>query len=120
MALKVARAAPEIRDLDMAIFKFLGSWLLAGAALALINDLTRGLPAGGRFAFLSMRGLWQICHEASLTATQGALQRGIHPLAWDPVMTGILKLPAWFLLGVLGLALCILGRRRRRVELFTN
>jgi hypothetical protein len=104
----------------MGIFKFLGSWLLAGGVLALINDLTRGLPAGARFTFLSMRGLWQLCHEASLAATQGALQRGIHPLAWDPVMTGVLKLPAWFLLGGLGLVLWLIGRRRRRVELYTN
>ena len=104
----------------MGIFKFLGSWLLAGAALTFINDVTRGLPAGARFTFLSMRGLWQLCHDGSLTAAQGAIQRGLHPLAWDPVLTSVLKLPAWFLLGVLGLALCALGRQRRRVQLFTN
>jgi hypothetical protein len=104
----------------MGIFKFLGSWLLAVAALALINDATRGLAPGARFTFLSMRGLWQMVHEGSLTAFQNGVQRGLHPLAWDPVMLGILKLPAWFLLGVIGLMFCFIGRKRRRIELFTN
>ena len=103
----------------MAIFKFIGSWLLAAAALAVVNDVTRGLAPGTRFAFLSMRGLWQMIHETSFLAAQGALTR-LHPWLWDPLTLGILKLPAWFLLGVLGLALCYLGRRRHRVELFTN
>lgn len=104
----------------MGIFKFLGSWLLAGAGLALVNDLTRGLAAGTKFTFLSMRGLWLMAHDSSLVATQGALQRGLHPLVWDPIALAILKLPAWFLLAFLGGLLCYLGRNRRRVELFTN
>ena len=104
----------------MAIFKFLGSWLLAAAALVLINDATRGLAPSMRFTFLSMRGLWQMIHEGSLAAAQGFLQRSVHALAWDPVMLAILKLPAWFVLGFIGGLLCYLGRDRRRVELYTN
>ena len=104
----------------MAIFKFLGSWILAAAALALINDLTRAVVPGARFAFLSMRGLWQLVHEGSLSVVQGGLQRAVHPLLWDPLALGVLKLPAWFVLGIVGAVLCYVGRTRRRVELFTN
>ena len=104
----------------MAIFKFLGSWLIAAAALALINDLTRAVAPGARFAFLSMRGLWQMVHEASLTAVQGFLHRAALPILWDPLALGVLKLPAWFVLGILGAILCYVGRKRRRVELYTN
>jgi hypothetical protein len=104
----------------MAFFKFLGSWFLAMGALALINDFTRALAPDTKLAFLSMRGLWQLFNEASLTGLQVLLQKSVHPLIWDPVMVGVLKLPAWFVLGGIGTALCFLGRRRRRVELYTN
>lgn len=104
----------------MAIFKFLGSWMLAVATLVLINDVTRGVVPGGRLTFLSMRGLWQMIHDGSLATVQSAVQRGVHPLAWDPVLIGLLKLPAWFLLGLVGGLLCYAGRNRRRVDIFTN
>lgn len=104
---------------QMAIFKFIGSWFLAAAALALVNDVTRAMAPGTKLAFLSMRGLWQMMHESSYAAAQAAVQK-IHPLLWDPVAAAILKLPAWLLLGVLGAALCYLGRRRHHVQIFTN
>ena len=103
----------------MAILKFIGSWLLAAAALAIVNDVTRALAPGGKLAFLSMRGLWQMMHEGSYVTAQAAVQK-MHPLLWDPVAGAVLKLPAWFLLGLIGVALCYLGRRRRHVEIFTN
>lgn len=104
----------------MAISKFIGSWFLAMATLALVNDYTHAPASGAKFAFLSMRGLWQMFHEASLASWQGLVQKSLHPLLWDPVMLAVLKLPAWFVLGVIGAGLCFLGRRRRRVELYTN
>ena len=104
----------------MAIFRFLGSWFLAMGALALINDVTRALAPGMKLAFLSMRGLWQMIHEASLTGLQNLLQKSLHPVLWDPLTLAILKLPAWVVLGAFGGAVCFIGRRRRRVELFTN
>ncbi len=104
----------------MVFFRFFGSWILAMAALALVNDFTRALAPGVKLAFLSMRGLWQMFHEASLAGLQALVQKSLHPLLWDPVLLAILKLPAWFVLGVIGGVLCFAGRRRRRVELFTN
>lgn len=104
----------------MVVLRFIGSWFLAFAALALINDVTRAWAPGTKLAFLSVRGLWQLVNEGSLTALQAAVQRSVHPLLWDPALVGVLKLPAWFLLGALGLGLCLLGRRRRGVEVFTN
>ena len=79
----------------MVIFRFLGSWLLAMGALALINDIARAMAPGMKLAFLSMRGLWQMFHEASLTSLQNLLQKSLHPLMWDPIMLALLKLPAW-------------------------
>ena len=104
----------------MALLKFVGSWFLAMAALAFVNDMTRGLAPGPPFSFLSMRGLWQMLHEGSLTALQGAVERSVHTLAWDPAVMAILKLPAWVVLASIGAALCYLGRRRRRVEIYSN
>ena len=104
----------------MAVFKFLGSWVLAAAGLALVNDVMRALAPGVRLTFLSMRGLWLTVSEASYQAAQAAVQKVVHPLAWDPVALLFLKLPAWFILAAVGVLLCYIGRRRRRVELYTN
>ena len=104
----------------MVLFKFFGSWFLAFGVLALVNDVTRALAPGTKLAFLSMRGLWQMVSETSLTALQTTVHNSLHPLLWDPVLVAVLKLPAWFLLVGIGSGLCFLGRRRRQVELFTN
>lgn len=100
--------------------RILGGLFILVATLALIAEATRaqlGVPGAP---------LTPLLVQLTESAPQflRALERStssIHPLLWDPVVKSILALPAWILLGSIGLILGWLGRRRRRqINVFTN
>jgi hypothetical protein len=103
----------------MVVLRFLGSVFLLIAVIALVYDGTRAL-AGGGWTATSLYAHWLKLAPGSLEAAQAAVQRYTHPLLWDPVIRRVLLLPAWLVLGVLGVLLAYLGRRRRRVNVFSN
>jgi hypothetical protein len=63
---------------------------------------------------------WEHLAPASLEATRLAIGRRLHPGLWDGAMLPVLRLPAWLVLGVAGLALNYIGRKRRGVDVFAN
>ena len=103
----------------MALFRFLAWVLLLVAMIALVSDVTR---AANGTAFTVTTGLayWKSVAPQSLTATAAAIQRGVHPLLWDPVCVRLLGLPIWLLIGGMGAALAVLGRRKRRINIYAN
>jgi hypothetical protein len=79
--------------------------LTAGFAAAVV-DGTRSIAGGA----LSMSLIEQV-----LTTRLPAIQQAathLHPYLWDPLTLGLLRLPLWFALGALGLALFWTTRRR--------
>ena len=91
-------------------FKSLGLLLLGAAFAALVVDGTRSVAAGnaaiqplGRTASSLFPNLFLEVHQLLETHA---------PLLWDPVAVTILLLPAWLVLGVVGLVLMALTRRR--------
>ncbi len=58
--------------------------------------------------------LWFDIHPGSLNASQAGIQRYVLPELWDPVIQTVLTWPAWAVLGVPGILLAVLFRRRRR------
>ena len=103
----------------MALFRFLAWVLLLTAMIALVSDLTRAAN-GGAFTVTTTLGYWKIVSPQSLAASETAVQRGVHPLLWDPVCVRLLGLPIWLLIGGLGAVFAILGRRKRRVNIYAN
>lgn len=97
---------------------FAGLFLLL-AALALIGDVTRSMNTRTTVV-TSVATQWRQLSPQSLTNAQNAVSKNVHPLAWDPLIWRLLLLPAWFLFGAIGLVLALLGRRRRRVNIFIN
>ena len=97
---------------------FAGAFLLL-ASLALISDVTRSLNTRTT-AVTSVAAHWRALSPQSLASAQTLVKTRAHPLVWDPVIWRILLLPAWFLFGALGLGLALLGRRRRRANIFIN
>jgi hypothetical protein len=97
--------------------RFLSGLVLLAAVVALVSELTRaqlGVPSAPFTSLLS-----QLTELAP--AKVAALQRSMHPLLWDPVVKSLLRLPAWVILGGIGLVLAWLGRRRpQRIDVFTN
>ena len=100
--------------------RILGGLFILVATLALIAEATRaqlGVP-GAPFTPL----LAQLTETAPqfLRAVERSTS-SVHHLLWDPAVKSILALPAWILLGSIGLILGWLGRRRRRqINVFTN
>jgi anti-sigma factor RsiW len=85
--------------------------LLAGAAAAVAEVLT--LVASGGASRVSLGGVWYALSANSLVGFQAAVERHLGELAGN-VLVALLALPAWLVLGLLGLALRLLGRGGRR------
>jgi hypothetical protein len=103
----------------MIILRFVAGVLLLVAVIALVYDGTGSLARGGPVT-TSIGEHWSRLAPTSLKAAQGAVQRGSHPLVWDLVISRLLLLPTWMVLGTLGILLAYLGRRRRRVNIYAN
>jgi hypothetical protein len=104
----------------MFFLRLLGTWSLIVAIVALVADVTRSLALGGAITFTTLGKQWFDLGRGSLNAFQAALERYIHPLAWDPVATSVLQTPTWVVFATLGLLLYLAGRRRERVNIFAN
>jgi hypothetical protein len=96
--------------------RFLGLWLVAGALVALVIDATKTIAAS-RLTVTALGEAWANIGMASLMAAQEFVQQTLEPTVgrwlWDPLIQSILLLPAWAVLGAVGLLFTWLGRRRR-------
>ncbi|MEK9753920.1 MAG: hypothetical protein VW338_12035 [Rhodospirillaceae bacterium] len=94
--------------------------LLAAFASAAAEIIVPSAP-GTRDFFVSAHELWYSGWPGSLIKLQIRLER-IEPMLWDPILTGVLALPAWLLLGLPGIVLTWMSRprgfadRRERAE----
>jgi hypothetical protein len=104
----------------MAALRFVAGLFLLAAVIALVSDVTRA--QSGMAGALSTPLLKHLTDFApsSLAAAQRIIQNSTHPLVWDPVVKSFLTLPAWASLGAIGLLLAYAGRRRHRVNIYSN
>lgn len=93
--------------------------LLLAAVVAMVYDGTRTLAGNSGIVFTSLAEHWQTIHPASMAAFKAAISR-LHPLAWEQGAFTVLKLPAWAVIGTLGLALAWIGRKRQQPQIFVN
>ena len=96
------------------LLRFLAALFLLGAAVLLVADMTQ------QGSHLSTAAQWKAISPSSLAALQSSVTRSFGAWVWDPVLTSILSLPAYVLLGTLAVAAGIAGRRRRVVNVFIN
>ena len=104
----------------MAALRFIAGLFLLAAVIALVSDVTRLQSGTGGASFTPLLKHFSDFAPSSLASAQRAVQNRIHPFAWDPVLKSVLSLPAWASLGAVGLLLAYAGRRRRRVNIYTN
>ncbi|MBT3307698.1 MAG: hypothetical protein HN377_14615 [Alphaproteobacteria bacterium] len=76
----------------------LGLAFFAGAADVVPRTLTR---SGG--GIVSAHDLWYAVSPGKLVVAQIHVER-LSPALWNPILTGVLSLPLWFLLGLPGLS----------------
>ncbi|MBV9346773.1 MAG: hypothetical protein JOZ70_03810 [Pseudolabrys sp.] len=94
------------------ILRFLGLICLAAGFILVIYDGTKSI-AGNALALTNVRMLWEAVNAGSLAAVRPLIEGTVGAFAWDPVFSSFLQAPSWAVLGVLGILLMILGRRRR-------
>jgi hypothetical protein len=103
----------------MIVFRALAWVLLLIATIALVNDITRS-SLTGNMVLTSTLVHWKSFAPQSLAAFINFVQRSVHPLVWDPLTVRLLILPAWLTFGAFGIACALLGRKKRRVNIFAN
>ena len=94
-----------------AFFRFLGLIILAAAFIFLIYDGTKSI-ADRSFFITRSADVWSSLHQASLIALEPWVEHNIAPWAWAGVVA-VINQPAWLLLGIVGIVLILLGRRKR-------
>ncbi len=93
------------------LIRLLGLLVLAGAFAALIVDGTRSVAAGAP-ALLPFGSTLTAFSPDGFQSFHAAVARKL-PVLWDPVLATAFLLPTWLVLGVVGLALMAVTRRRR-------
>ena len=92
------------------VFRLFGLLFLAGAFVAAVVDGARSLAAGE--ATLTPMGAaiaWAAPH--ALPRLQAFLETRLSPLLWDPALVGVLTVPAFVDLALIGALVFFLGRR---------
>jgi len=95
------------------IFRFVGLWLLAGGFVAFVVDGTRSISAS-RFVLTPFGIAWDTLHPASFDAMRAWVEGNFPSWVWNPIILSVLLTPLWAVLGVLGLLLVLIGRKRER------
>jgi hypothetical protein len=111
---------PGGRDGLRAAMRAMAYPLLLLAAVALITDVTRTTSGDAGLVVTSLAEHWRAIAPGTFDAARAAVTRRAGGWMWDPVILGMLRLPAWLMLGGLGLGLGYAGRRRRTVNVFAN
>ena len=94
------------------ILRFFGLLLFAAAFVLLIYDGTKSI-ASNRLALTSVRALWDNIHAGSLAALRPMIEDRAGAWIWELLFVPVLTAPSWAVLGVLGIVLLMLGRKKR-------
>lgn len=93
-------------------FRLVGLLLLALGFVFAVNDGTRSI-ADQEIKFTRLEQTWVDFHQASLAALKPAVDASSPDWVWDSLFAPLLRQPTFAVLGVLGLVLLLLFRRRR-------
>lgn len=97
------------------VFRFLGLWILAAAFILFVYDGARWI-ANSKVDFTTVGYVWANIHQNSLLLAQPAVERHVTPWLWQSVLQPFfLEQPAWLVLGILGILLLLIGRKKRRL-----
>jgi hypothetical protein len=94
------------------LLRFLGLLCLAAAFILVIYDGTKSI-AGNSLSLTTVRALWELINAGSLAKVKPLIDHYAGGLLWDPIMLSILAAPAWALLGLFGILLLVLGRKKK-------
>jgi hypothetical protein len=96
--------------------RILGWVFLAGALFAVAFEVSLSIKAGA-YVSIALGELWHDFRPISLLTVKDWFQQDEYlglPWLWDPGITTVLLWPGWVVLGVIGVGLMFLFRRRPR------
>lgn len=102
------------------VLRMIARPLLLVAVVALVYDGTRTLAGGSGVVITSLLDHWQALAPQSLEWLKLLVQRKLHPQLWDAGVLRLIRLPAWLVIGLLGMLLAWIGRKRQHVNVFIN
>ena len=94
------------------LLRFVGLILLAAAFILVVYDGTKSI-AGNSLSLTTVQALWELVNPASLARLKPMVEPYARGLLWDPLTISFLAAPAWSVLGVVGILLLFLGRKRK-------
>jgi hypothetical protein len=94
------------------LLRFVGLICLAAAFILVVVDGMKSI-VDNRLSITSVRALWELINAGSLQKLKPLIEPYAAGFLWDPVMIAILAAPSWSLLGVFGILLLLLGRRKK-------
>lgn len=94
------------------LLRVLGLICLAAAFILVIYDGTKSI-AGNRLFLTTVQAPWELFHSGSLAKLRPLIEPYVHGLLWNPVAVTVLAAPAWSVLGVFGILLLLLGRKKK-------
>lgn len=104
----------------MIVLRLLGAVFFLISMIALIYDGTRMLGSEAGLDFTALGEHWFKLHPTSLNLAQAAIERHVSPFLWDPIIITILEAPAWVVFAILGFIFYMLGRRRKKPDIYAN
>ncbi|MFJ5486185.1 hypothetical protein ACIKTA_00420 [Hansschlegelia beijingensis] len=93
------------------LLRLLGFLILAGAFVALVIDGARSIAAGA-ISFTPLQATWSAAFPSGIEKTRQFFDETLRAV-W--VFDAVAAQPTFAVLGVLGILLMLLGRRRRRL-----
>jgi hypothetical protein len=90
------------------LLRLLGYLLVAAGFVALVIDGARSI-ANSAVQYTPLNQALVTLFGARMDALRPAVERNIHPLLWDPVLTNVLLAPAALIAFLLGFLLLKLG-----------
>ena len=93
------------------LMRVLGLWILAAGFIFLIYDGTKSI-AGNALFLTRVQDVWGSMHQQSLLSLKPSIEK-VAGVLWNPVMTTFLDQPVALVLGLLGAAMLVLGRKKR-------
>jgi hypothetical protein len=94
------------------LFRFIGLWFLAAGFIFLIYDGMKSI-ADQRIFITTTRGVWTAIHQNSLGSVEAWVAAHAPAWAMRGLNLAILEQPTWLVLGVVGIVLILLGRRKK-------
>jgi len=95
------------------LLRIFGIVSLAGGFVALVVDGTRSIAAG-RVMAAAFGDTVSHAFPTQFNALRVGVERGLHPLLWDPALASFFLLPTFLVMASIGVLLLASARRSRR------